>query len=200
MKERPYVIGVTGNTGAGKSTAAHALSLAGVKVLDADKIARALQQPGQPALQHIVNTFGEEMLFPDGSLNRKKLGARVFADKDELEKLNSIMWPAILKEISGQIAQSEADIVIDAALLYETGMQVLCNESWVVTAPEHLRCQRIMRRDGIPLARARDRMNSQMPQEEKARMADNVLDGGGTAEELQQQALSLYRAARGNRA
>ena len=100
------VIGVTGNTGAGKSTAAHALTQEGVTVLDADLIARELQRPGQTGLKEIVKQFGEQMLQEDGTLNRAKLGALVFHDGEQLKKLDSIMWPLILKEIQERIRQA----------------------------------------------------------------------------------------------
>ncbi len=193
MQKKAYVIGVTGNTGAGKSTAANALRSEGVRVLDADLIARDLQRPGQPALKEIAKTFGKDMLNTDGTLNRKKLGALVFNDAESLKKLDNIMWPKILKEIQEQIVQSDEDIVIDAALLYETGMQVICDETWLIVAPDNLRCQRIMRRDGISLDMAQARIKSQMPQDYKRSLANHILDGGSTPQELEQQAIDLYR-------
>ncbi len=195
MHKQAYVIGVTGNTGAGKSTAAYALSKVGVRVLDADMIARELQRPGQPALDEIVQTFGDGMLQSDGTLNRKKLGALVFSHAASLKKLDNIMWPRILREIQQQIKDSREDIVIDVALLYETGMQVLCDETWLIVAPDNLRCQRIMRRDDIPLDQAQARIKSQMPQDYKRTLADHILDGGGEAKNLAQQAILLYHKA-----
>ena len=192
---RHLVIGVTGNTGAGKSTAAHALTREGVTVLDADWIARDLQRPGQTGLKEIVKQFGKEMLHEDGTLNRAKLGALVFHDGEQLKKLDSIMWPLILKEIQGRIAQTDGPVVIDAALLYETGMQVLCDETWLIIAPDNLRCQRIMRRDHITVEQAMARMNSQMSQEYKRELATHILDGGKEPEDLARQAVAQYRQA-----
>jgi dephospho-CoA kinase len=199
MPKKVYVIGVTGNTGAGKSTAAHALKRAGVRILDADLIARELQMPGQPALGDIVDAFGADMLNADGTLDRKKLGGLVFNDPPSLKKLDTIMWPRIMREIQQRIAASQQDIAIDAALLFETGMQVLCDETWLVTAPDNLRCQRIMRRDNITIEQAKARMNSQLPQEEKRCLATHILDGGGAPEALAQQALGLYARATGGK-
>ncbi len=193
MQKKAYVIGVTGNTGAGKSTAANALRSQGVRVLDADLIARDLQRPGQIALKEIADTFGKQMLNDDGTLNRKKLGALVFNDPPSLKKLDNIMWPKILKEIQQQIQKSDEDVVIDAALLYETGMQVICDETWLITAPDILRTQRIMRRDGISLEEAQARIKSQMPQDYKRALAIHILDGGRTPQELEQQAITLYQ-------
>jgi len=195
MRKQSYVIGVTGNTGAGKSTAANALRKVGVRVIDADIIARELQQPGQSALREITEIFGADMLQQDGTLDRKKLGALVFSDPTSLKKLDSIMWPRILKEIQQQIILSQEDVVIDAPLLYETGMQVLCHETWLVVAPEMLRCQRIMRRDNITLEQAQARMKSQLPQDYKRSLATHILDGGKTPEELEQMAVDLYHKA-----
>ena len=189
------VIGVTGNTGAGKSTAAHALTQEGGTVLDAELIARELQRPGQTGLKEIVKQFGEQMLQEDGTLNRAKLGALVFHDSEQLKKLDSIMWPLILKEIQERIRQAGGPVVIDAALLYETGMQVLCDETWLITAPDNLRCQRIMRRDHISMEQAMARMNSQMSQEYKRDLATHVLDGGKQPEDLARQAIAQYRQA-----
>jgi dephospho-CoA kinase len=200
MLKKAFVIGVTGNTGAGKSTAAHALSSVGVRVLDADLIARELQKPGQEALEEIRATFGDAMLNENGTLNRKKLGALVFSDPPSLKKLDNIMWPRIMREIQQQIAQSSEDIIIDAALLFETGMQVICDETWLIVAPDNLRCQRIMRRDNITVRQAKARIKSQMPQDYKRTLATHILDGSKTPEDLAAQAVSLYRKATEGRA
>lgn len=199
MQTKAYVIGVTGNTGAGKSTAAYALHRAGVCIVDADEIARELQRPGQPALEEIAQTFGDQMLNDDGSLNRRKLGALVFTNAELLKKLDNIMLPLILREIHQRIAQSKEDIVIDAALLFETGMQVLCDETWLIVAPEDVRRQRIMKRDNLPLEQAQARIQSQMPQEEKRKLATHVLDGGKEPRHLERQAIALYEEAVGKK-
>lgn len=175
------VIGLTGNIAAGKSTASRYLAAHGVKIIDADTIAREVVQPGEPAWQALYETFGESYFLESGELNRRKLGHLVFSQPEEKKKLDAITHRAIVARISQEIAQAQEDIVVvDAALLIESGMSCMVDEIWLVEAAEDVRLTRIMARDGLTREAAAARIASQMPQEEKVRYAKRRFDNSTT--------------------
>lgn len=159
------IIGLTGLTGAGKSTAAAVLSQLGCHIIDADRVGhRVTARPD--ILEKIKASFGEEYITSDGALDRRKLGALVFADRDKLQLLNSITHPPITEEIISEARAAEADgktVVIDCALLGEVGLSEICRPVLNITAPTELRLGRIIERDGLSEAGALDRINSQRP-------------------------------------
>lgn len=157
-----HIIGLTGQTGSGKSTIAAALRERGAHVLDADKIARALQQSGQDGYEAIKRYFGADYVT-DTAIDRKKLAALVFADKQKLAELNGIMFPLITREVEQRLQELCGVCIIDAALLCEAGIHTLCDEVWVATAQDDIRLKRIMQRDGLTREAALARMASQKP-------------------------------------
>lgn len=184
------VVGLTGNIGSGKSTVARELEKLGARVIDADAIARAVVEPGTPALEEIRQHFGTEVLNPDGSLNRARMAEIVFRDPDARAKLNSIVHPRVTEVLKSEVAayrEGRGDrapvLVLEVPLLLEAGLEYLVDEIWVVTAPEEALLKRIMARDGVCRERARRRLNAQMPQAEKIRRAHRVIDNSGTPEE-----------------
>ncbi|MBQ4518858.1 MAG: dephospho-CoA kinase [Clostridia bacterium] len=157
----PIVIGLTGGTGCGKSTAAAYFKKKGAVIIDADAIARDVVRPGMPALMKIAQTF-DGILLPDGALDRKKLGAIVFNDDRALARLNSITHTYIIKEIENRLRSTPASItVIDAPLLLECGLERLCNVTIAILASHSLRISRIMQRDGLTETEASSRINAQ---------------------------------------
>ncbi len=157
------VIGLTGGTGCGKSTAAAYLQKKGAYIIDADKIARKITAPGTPALAEIAASF-QDVLLPDGTLNRKKLGSLVFSDAESLNKLNKITHTYIIKEIEGLLSASPRPLtVIDAPLLFECGLERLCTACIGVLASRPRRFERIMERDGLSEAEAGRRIDAQPP-------------------------------------
>ncbi|NLM12928.1 MAG: dephospho-CoA kinase [Epulopiscium sp.] len=179
------VIGLTGGSGSGKSTVVFLLSqLTKVYIIDADKIGHQIILKGKPAYYDIIQHFGREILNEEGEVNRKRLGEIVFSDKDSLNILNKITHPRIREEIIKtikQIKQSSSSynyIVIDAALLIEVELHKIVDEVWAVYADEEKRIQRIMKRDGIDIKQAENRIKSQMPWEEMKRYADRIIDNG----------------------
>lgn len=159
--EKPFLIGLTGQTGAGKSYVAEKLKKMGYNIVDADHYARKLTEDNSPILPLIAQKFGEDTV-QNGVLNRKLLASRVFGNKDLLSELNSIMHPRILEMCE---SAAEFPCVLDAPQLFESGGERLCARVLSVTAPEELRLKRIMKRDGITPEQAAQRMNAQYSEE-----------------------------------
>ena len=173
------VYGLTGKTGAGKSTVAGKLAKLGFYIIDGDVIARGITEKGKPALKELANEFGYDIIESDGSLNRKLLASRAFKDKESTAKLNRITHPLIKKEFEAELmkAQNEgfAFAVIDAAALLESSCKDLCEKIIVVTAPEDIRLERILKRDNITKAQALIRINAQFPDEYYNEKADILI-------------------------
>ena len=188
--------GLTGNIGSGKSTVARLLAERGVPIVDADQIAREVVLPGQPALREIAARF-PGVVLPDGSLDRKALGARVFADEAERRALNAIIHPRIAEETAARMAQLAAQghalAVYEAALIVENGMHRALDGLIVVTAPVATQLLRIAQRDALAEPEARARIAAQLPAEEKVRLADFVIDNAGPPEALVSQVEALLR-------
>ncbi|MGI9950915.1 dephospho-CoA kinase [Moorellaceae bacterium AZ2] len=177
------VIGLTGGIASGKSTVAGILASLGARVIDADKIAREIVEPGKPAWEEIKSTFGFQYLEPDGTINRRALGNLVFRDRTAREKLNAITHPRIKEEIARRLEAYRKEepggvVVIEAALLLEAGMQQVVDEVWVVTAPEEVRLKRLMERDNLSREEAWQRLKAQWPEEERLKFASQVIDTG----------------------
>jgi len=181
------VIGLTGGIATGKTTFAAALRARGVPVVDADVLARAVVEPGTPALAEIVRTFGPEVLAGDGTLDRKRLGARIFADPAARRKLEAITHPAIREAMIAETVRLDAaghDLAFyDAPLLFEVGLDQAMDSVVVVYAPRTAQLARLSARDGVSPADAQARLAAQWPIDEKAARADFVVDNtGGTGD------------------
>ena len=181
------VIGLTGPTGAGKSTVASFLCKSGCAVVDADVIAREITER-EDCLAKLKKTFGTDIVGKDGKLNRHLLAERAFSTHENAERLNAITHPAILAEASEQIARAKASeakaVLLDAALLFESGADRLCDTTVAVTAPDSSRLQRIMARDGITEALARERMDNQQSASFYTERAAYSFDGTADRSEL----------------
>lgn len=152
-------LGLTGPTGAGKSTVARLLEQNGIPLVDADAIARTVTEKGSPVLSALADTFGKDILFPDGSLDRRALAAVAFSSKENTEKLNAVTHPAILARIRRALADATGDtVVLDAPLLFETGLDALCDHTVAIVADEAVRLARITARDSISEEAAKKRM------------------------------------------
>ncbi|WP_195853909.1 dephospho-CoA kinase [Aerococcus tenax] len=186
-----FRLGLTGSIATGKSTVSNYFKKVGFPVVDADLGARAVVEPGTQGLQAIKEHFGEDFLFPNGTLNRKKLGDVVFTDQDQLKALNQLLLPYIYDWVNDQ-AQSYQDqghqlIVLDIPLLYETKYQDACDAVMLVYVPESIQLQRLMDRDNLSEDEAFDRMLSQYNIEQKLRWADIVIDNQGSIQQTEKQ-------------
>ena len=190
-------IGLTGGIAAGKSMVSEFLAELGAWILDADAISREVVEPGTEGLKAIAAEFGEKVIMPDGSLDRKALGAEVFGDPQKLERLNGILHPIIKAEMLRRAAEIEErhpeDIVIfDVPLLIESGWQDVADEVWLVSAPIEQRIRRIAMRDGLDEKQAMERISAQMTDEQKAKYADVIINNGGSIQELEERVTKLY--------
>lgn len=186
------IIGLTGGIGTGKSTVSAYLKEKGCVILDADKMSRQLTAPGGAALPEIRKTFGDEVFFEDGTLDRKKLGNIVFNDKEKLKALEKLTTEKVVEQtVDGLVRLRKADysgiVIIDAPLLFECNMQELAQESWLVTTDLEVRIERIMKRDGLDRQSILDRINNQMSDDEKRAIADYVINNSGSLEDLYRQ-------------
>ncbi len=186
------VIGLTGGIGAGKSTVSDYLRARGFQILDADQMARDLTEKGTETLRDIVSAFGEEILFPDGSLNRKKLAAMVFSDEKQRVLLESLTTKRVVARIAHRLQQfaqedTAGTIFVDAPLLFESGADRLTDVVWLVDAAQDVRISRVMARDGAAAEDVKRRIESQMTREEKAAKSAEIIDNSKGKEALYQQ-------------
>lgn len=194
------LVGLTGGIASGKSTFAAALRDLGAPVIDADLLARDVVRPGCPALTEIRRAFGEEVLGPGGELDRRRMGARVFADESARARLEAIIHPAVRRAVKAETARlaqaGESLAFYDVPLLFEKGLDGEVDCVVVVYAPPALQKARLMVRDGIPEAEAEARLAAQMPIEEKARRADVLVDNQGETVALRSKAALVLAALR----
>ena len=182
------ILGVTGNIASGKSTVARLFHEKGCALVDADKVAHELYASHPSLVRQIAQEFGEEILHPDGTLNRKRLGSIVFGNPAALMTLDRIVHPHLriaLRERVFSALRVMNRVVVDAALIVEWGAWREADHLILVTAPEPLRHARLMERDGLSTAEAERRIAIQMSEEEKRRYASHEIVNTGTQEDLQ---------------
>lgn len=181
------VIGLTGSIASGKSTVSRMFDEWEIPVIDADQISRDVVRPGEPAYEDIVHVFGKDVLFEDGTLDRKKLGKVIFSSKERRKELNDIVHPRVREEMIRRRESYKEEnykaVVLDIPLLYESGLTDYVERVLVVAVDEETQLQRLMERDGSSREDARERIASQIPVSRKAEMADAVIDNNGTEEE-----------------
>ncbi len=190
---RPYVIGLTGNIATGKSTVARMLAQRGACVIDCDKLAHEGMRAGTPVHRAIVARFGEGVLADDGEIDRRALGAIVFAEPSALADLEALVHPWVLQEARRRVAACGAPVaVIEAIKLFEAHLHADCDEVWVVTAPRAVQMARLMGQRGLAEGEAARRIDAQSAQESKAARADLVIENGGSLEALQAQVAAAW--------
>ncbi|MEU5979008.1 dephospho-CoA kinase [Streptomyces sp. NPDC047315] len=187
-------VGLTGGIGAGKSEVSRLLESYGAVIVDADKIAREVVEPGTPGLAAVVEEFGTEVLAPDGALDRPKLGSIVFADPERLAALNAIVHPLVgarSQELS-EAAGATAVVVHDVPLLTENGLAPLYDLVVVVDAAPQTQLDRLVNLRGMAESEARARMAAQATREQRRAIADLVIDNDGPLEALEPQVRTLW--------
>lgn len=191
------LIGLTGQTGAGKSTVSALLLERGFAVIDADECSHEVTQPGKPCLIKLREAFGEDILDEHGALNRKLLAKRAFSDADRKKTLETIIFPFIIENIEQKLALLQAKgyrlVILDAPTLFESGVDRLCDQVISVTAPREIRFQRIMRRDAMTPEQANLRMDAQLPEEFYRSHSRHMIENAGSRGELAKQVEELSR-------
>lgn len=171
-----YIIGLTGGIGSGKSTIARFFQELGVPVYDSDAEAKALMHHSATLRSALIQEFGEEVYLGE-NLNKTWLAQRVFGDKEALEKLNSLVHPAVREHFLNWVKSQEFPYVIqETALIFENQAADRYNETLLVVAPEDVRIQRVMTRNGWPEEAVRERMDAQLPDRVKSELADAVIE------------------------
>jgi dephospho-CoA kinase len=189
-------VGLTGSIAVGKTFVLRVFRELGCSVLDADRVAREVVEPGTAGLERVVATFGEDFLRPDGSLDRSALGAIVFADEEKRLLLNSIIHPLVFIEQDRWLKEREAEdasgiAIVDAALMIESGGYKRFDKLIVVWCDPELQLQRLMSRN-IEREDAERRIASQMPQSEKKKYADFLIDTSNTFEDTRRQTREVF--------
>lgn len=173
---KPWILGLTGGIGSGKSAAAQYFIDLGVHLVDADHAARWVVEPGRPALARIVEHFGDSVLQADGSLNRSALRGLIFESAEERRWLESLLHPLIGEEIASYLARAESPYaILVSPLLVESGQSRLTQRILVIDAPEALQIQRTMQRDGSSAEQVQAILKAQADRAERLRHADDVL-------------------------
>lgn len=192
---KPFIIGLTGGIGSGKSAAARRFAEAhGVHVVDADIKARVVVEPGRPALQHIVDRFGSDLLLDDGSLNRAILRERVFQEPAERQWLEQLLHPLIGEEIRADLAAATSPYaLLVSPLLVESGQQKMIQRLLVVDIPEALQVSRTTLRDQVSEQQVKAIMQVQAQRDERLRHADDVIRNDGDLAALYQQVDKLHQ-------
>jgi dephospho-CoA kinase len=189
--------GLTGGIASGKSTVARFLEALGAKIIDADRVGHELLQPSSPVHNKIVSHFGREILKPGGGIDRERLGAIVFADPQRLGELDSIIHPSLIARVEERAKELHARhpgavILVDAALIYEAGVEDRFAKILVTWCRPEQQIERLMAKAGLSRLDALRRLACQIPAEEKRRRADYVIDCSGSLEETRGQAETLY--------
>ena len=190
------VLGLTGGIGSGKSMVASMFAQLGADVIDADQLARAVVEPGQPALGEIATAFGRDILLPDGRLDRSKLARIIFADPVARGKLNATTHPRIRERMDAAIAARASRpgvLIADIPLLYENDRASTVEMVIVVWVDPETELRRLHERDGLTEEEARQRIAAQMPLDEKRARADVVIDNSGSREDTRRQVEVIYR-------
>ncbi len=193
------LIGLTGGIATGKSTVSALLRQLGCEVIDADLLAREVVEPGEPAWTTIVAEFGQDVVTAGGALDRKKLGAIVFADPERRRRLEAITHPAIRERFQARLDQLAVKgftgiVVFDAAVMIESGNYKNMDRLVVVVTDEPTQMARLQGRDGTDDADGRRKIASQMPLAEKAKLADYVIDNSGDRQATAAQVRRVFAA------
>jgi dephospho-CoA kinase len=190
-------VGLTGSIGVGKTFVASVFVELGCRVLDADQTAREVVMPGTPGLRALVEEFGDDILATDGTLDRKRLGALIFADQSKRQRLNYLLHPFIIARqdeiLNGWEAEDPNGIgIVDAALMIESGGYKRFDKLIVVHCRPEVQLERLMLRDKLSREEALRRINSQMPQEEKQKFADYLIDTSDGSELTRSRSVEIY--------
>lgn len=190
------VIGITGGIASGKSTISKILKEMGAYIIDADEIGREVVQKGEKAYNEIVRYFGDDILLDSGEINRKKLGNIVFSDPEELKVLNDITHPEIVERISEKVDDLKRNevrtIVIDAAILFEMGLNKHCDSIWFIQTDRETQLNRLMERDRFDSKNAQNRIKRQHENENNIAFADVIINNDKSLDEIKEEVKEIW--------
>ncbi len=191
------ILGLTGGIASGKSTVSQVFKELGAYIIDADKVAHEIVEPGNPAWRDVIKHFGDEIINPDSTINREKLGDMVFGNEELLDALNKITHPRVMERFKDELQciranNPDAIVIMEVPLLYETHLERLCDLVIVVWLDRETQIKRLMLRDKISEEAAIKRIDSQMDLDEKAKLADYVIDNRKTIKETIKIATKYY--------
>ena len=191
------VIGLTGGIASGKSVISAILAERGARILDADKVGHEAYAPGSACYNDVIATFGDDIVAPEGEIDRKRLGAKVFGDPAQRRKLEGIVWPWMRETMRQRLdalrSQNVPVVVLEAAVLIDAGWQPLVDRVWLVTVNRDVARERIISRNGLDAAQAEARIDAQLTNEERAQHADQIIENNGSLEELRERVDQAWR-------
>jgi len=192
------LIGLTGGIASGKSVVSAMLAEHGAHILDADKVGHEAYARVSPCYNDVIAAFGDDIVAPDGEIDRKKLGAKVFGDNPgQRRKLEGIVWPwmreTMRQRLDGLRSQNVRVVVLEAAVLIEAGWQPLVDRVWLVTVNRDIARERIISRNGLDAAQAEARIDAQLTNEERAQHADLIIENNGSLDELRERVDDAWR-------
>ncbi len=194
MSDTMFTIGLTGGIGSGKSTVSDIFQTLGVPVIDSDIIAREVVEPGEPGLEAIIARFGQDTLYPDGTLNRQYLRNLVFDDATARRDLEQILHPLIRKRSQERLEDLHSPYaILSIPLLVETGQTGTVDRVLVVDCPEQMQIERICNRDGISVDKAKAVLAAQCSRSQRLQVADDIIDNSKAIEDVMETARSLHQ-------
>ncbi|XP_042210072.1 bifunctional coenzyme A synthase-like [Homarus americanus] len=200
IANHPYVIGLTGGSASGKSSISNRFAKLGAGIVDCDKLGHKAYKKNTQCYTKLIETFGSDLVSSDDEINRKALGAKVFNDKEALEKLNNIVWPEIaslaMKQINDLATEGYSVVILDAAVLLEAGWEKICHQVWVCIITQEEAVTRIVERDGKSQKEAQRRINSQLSNRDRVARANIVFCTQWDGEYTQQQVEKAWATLR----
>lgn len=188
-----FILGITGGIGSGKSAATQWFESQGIRVVDADIVAREVVERGQPALKSIQHAFGDWVLLEDGNLNRRALREHIFQSPEARQTLEKITHPAIRQSIIQQLQQAQSPyVILVSPLLFETNQHELVHHTLLIDADEQTQLQRASQRDGQNTVEIRKIIEAQMPRAQKQQLANDIVLNDGLLEHLHKQLKPLH--------
>lgn len=193
-------VGLTGGIASGKSTVAVILRRFGAQIIDADEVGHRVMEPGHPAYGEVLRCFGQGILAPDGSINRRLLGDIVFGNSEARRKLENILHPRMIKKIKRDVrdfrSKGISPIIIEAAVLVETGNHECCDRVVVVYTPVEMQMARLRHRDNLGIDDIIARLDAQLPWTQKLEVADFVIDNSGSQDQTREQVTRVWEQLR----
>lgn len=193
-KTSPWVLGLTGGIGCGKTAVSNMLEQLGITIVDADIIARQVVKPKSDGLNAIVSKFGQSILLRDGTLNRSALRERIFTNSADKEWLNNLLHPLIRNKIYNDLTAAKSPyVVLVAPLLFENSLDKLCNRTLLIDIPQSVQIERTTSRDNVSVDQVKAIIAAQMSREDKQKKADDILNNDRALNDVNHDLLTLHK-------